>query len=113
MITRPTSFWLLGLSLFLAVALVVATFFISASADSPFLLKAALSPGLALWHLSNLICPPFGERCFLFSERQIAHHLWGLICYVTAWWAIIFAVLLGVRALTLRSKGTAQKRAAS
>jgi len=102
LITRLPAAWLLALSLFLAVALVAASFFVAAANID----KVILSPGLALWHLSNLACPPFGERCFLFSERQIAHHLWGLICYVISWWAIFSAVLLGTRALTHHSSGT-------
>ena len=105
MITRLSIFWLLALSLFLAAAL-VATTFIAAVNDFNFFVKVVLSPGLVLWHLSNSLCPPFGERCFLFSERQIAHHFWGLICYITAWWVIFSAVLVSVRALTLHSRGT-------
>lgn len=65
--------------------------------NSEFLVDVATGPGLPLWHLSNWLCPPVGERCCLFSERQLAHHLWGALCYVAAWWAIFIGLVVGLQ----------------
>lgn len=56
-------------------------------------IKILLASGMGLWHLSNWACPPFGERCFLGSESQGMHHLWGLICYGVGW-QVIFLIAL-------------------
>ncbi|MEO8605420.1 MAG: hypothetical protein ABI629_22820 [bacterium] len=63
--------------------------------SSPALVAFATAPGLQLWHFSNWLCPPFGERCFLRSEKILAHHLWGALCYTTAWWAIFSGLAVG------------------
>src|SRR5689334_14048923 len=34
------------------------------------------TPAIWIVHLSDVICPPKGVRCFLGSESQGAHHLW-------------------------------------
>jgi hypothetical protein len=92
-----------AVSLAMAIALVLfALFTVSWLGPSNRFFEPVLAPGIALWKLSNWVCPPYGERCFLLSERQIAHHVWGFICYVAAWWAIFAAVIAGSCALTAR-----------
>ena len=87
----------------MAIALVVCALF-TASWLGPTnrFFESVLAPGIVLWEFSNWVCPPYGERCFLLSERQIAHHVWGFICYVAAWWAIFSALIGGGFALLSR-----------
>src|SRR5258706_12270284 len=101
-----------GLGLAMAVTLVVIGLFTGSwwGPKNP-ILEIALTPGLLLWKLSNWACPPYGERCFLLSERQIAHHVWGFVCYVVAWWGMFTALLAAVWALTARSTRTRAKAA--
>jgi hypothetical protein len=86
---------LLGVSFLLAVAVIAASFFVAAEEGGIALTRAMLAPGIALWRLSNSVCPPDGARCFLFSSRLYAHHLWAVICYVIAWWAVFAVALSG------------------
>ena len=89
---------------FLSLALAVGMIAIAISASSVLeSAKILLMPGMSLWQLSNWLCPPFGERCFLASESQGSHHLWGLICYVIGW-QIVFGVALLLRARHIRSQ---------
>lgn len=66
-------------------------------------INVLLAPGIGIWRLSNWICPPFGERCFLGSDSQGAHHLWGLICYVTGW-QVVFGIAIAWRSLRSASR---------
>jgi hypothetical protein len=90
-------------ALAMAVILIAAAFFTAVWLDlDQAFFQAVVAPGVILWKLSNWVCPPSGARCFLLSERQGAHHLWALICYVVAWWGIFFATLMVVRRLRKR-----------
>ena len=101
-----------GVGLALAVALVALAFFVASwlGVKNRFF-ETILAPGIALWQLSNWLCPPYGERCFLLSERMGAHHLWGLMCYIGAWWAIFSAFIAAVWALTAASSRTRARAA--
>src|SRR5688572_7387532 len=101
-----------GISWVMAIALIVfALFTISWLGPTNSLFEPLLAPGIVLWKFSNWLCPPYGERCFLSSERQIAHHVWGFICYVAAWWAIFAALLWCGCALTARLTRTRARAA--
>jgi hypothetical protein len=94
---------LAGVSFMLSVGLFAAALFsVPWIHDTNTFFEAVLAPGIALWKFSNWICPPCAERCFLLSERQVAHHIWGLICYIAAWWAIFAALIWVAWALTAR-----------
>jgi len=103
---------LAAISLVMAITLVLfALFTVSWLGPTNAFFEPVLAPGIALWKFSNWLCPPYGERCFLLSERQIAHHVWGFICYVGAWWAIFSALLWGGCALTARLTRTRARAA--
>jgi hypothetical protein len=94
---------LASLGLVLAASLfAVALFSVSWIGPTNAFFEGVIAPGLAIWKFSNSLCPPYAERCFLLSERQVAHHIWGLICYVGAWWAIFSALIWAACALTAR-----------
>ena len=64
------------------------------------IMKVGLYPGYILWEATNTVCPPTGSRCFLGSERAIAHHGWAFICYIIGWFVVIRITLALRSALT-------------
>lgn len=99
-----------ALSLAIVLAVLGISFILPISYSGAFS-KAALFPGYLLWESTNVVCPPTGSRCFLGSERAIAHHGWAFICYVIGWYALIRIVTSTAPALTKSSKRTRKQRA--
>jgi len=53
-------------------------------------------PGEWLVQVSDSLCPPFGVKCVLGSNRQGAHHLWFFMCLLGFWWLVLSCFTFGL-----------------